>query len=119
MLFAAENLLPHMNAYDPALPLSQQAERSVLIFDNARVHDQAALALIESTSALVRLLPSFSPDFNPIEDVFSVGSIWRRHHATPKQFNAGPFYCIALMLPSITPALYRGFVKAAVRNYAL
>jgi len=119
MLFAAENLLPHMNAYDPTLPWSQQDERCVLILDNARVHDQAALALIESKGVLVRLLPPYSPDFNPIDDVFSVGSSRLRRHVTPEQFNAWPFYCIALMLSSITPAMCRGFVKVAVRNYAL
>jgi len=116
MLFAAENLVPHMNAYDPTLPWSQQAQRCVLILDNSRVHDQSALELIESKGVLVRLLPPYSPDFNPIEDMFSVGGSWLRRHATPEQFNA----CnIALMLSSITPAMCRGFVKAAVRNYTL
>jgi len=88
----------------------------VLILDDARVHDQAAFALIESKGVLVRLLPPYSPDFNPIEDVISVGSSWLRRHATPEQFNARPFYCIALMLSSITPAMCHDFVKAAVRN---
>jgi len=119
MLFAAENLLPDMNAYDPTLPWSQQAQRCVLILDNSRVHDQAALALTESKGVLVRLLPPYSPDFNPIEDMFSVGDIWLRRPATPEQSNAWPFYYIAVLLSSITPAMCRGFVKAAVRNYAL
>jgi len=37
----------------------------------------------------------------------------------PEQFNAWPFYTIALMLASITPDMCRGFVRAAVRNYSL
>lgn len=44
--------------------------------DNARVHDEAAIALNETRGVLVRFLPPYSPDFNPIEDVFSVGSSW-------------------------------------------
>jgi len=117
--FALENLLPHMKAYDPALPWSQKDERCVLILDNARVHDQAAIALIHAAEVLVRLLPPYSPDFNPIEDVSSAGSSWLRRHVTPEQFNEWPFLCIELMLSSISSAMCRGFVKAAVRNYTL
>ena len=46
LLFALAHLLPHMNPYDPALPWSKQPERCVLILDNARVHDELALAVI-------------------------------------------------------------------------
>jgi len=87
LLFALENLLPRMNAYDRAFPWSQQDERCVLILEKARVYDQAAIALIQAAGVLVRLLPPYSPDFNPIEDVFSVGSSWLRRHVTPEQFN--------------------------------
>lgn len=38
---------------------------------------------------------------------------------TPEQHNAWPFYTVALMLASITLDMCRGFVGAAVRNYAL
>jgi len=68
---------------------------------------------------LVRILPPYSPDFNPIEDVFSVGSSWLWRHVTPEQFNVWPFLCVALMLSSISPAMCRSFVKAALRNYTL
>jgi len=119
LLLALETLLPHMNAYDPALPWYQQEERCVLILDNARVHDQAAIAQIQAAGVLVRLLPPYSSDSNPIEDVLSVGSSWLRRRVTPEQIYEGPFVCIALMLSSISSAMCRGFVKAAVRNYTL
>jgi len=117
--FALESLLPLMNAYDPGLPWSKQVERCVLILDNARVHDQAAIALIQAAGGLVRLLPPYSPDLNPIEDVFSVGRSWLRRHVTPEHFNEWPFLRIALMLSSISPVMCRGFVKTAVRNITL
>ena len=88
VLFAAENFLPHMNAYDPTLHCSQQAERCVLTSENARAHDQATLALIKSKGVLVRLLPPYSPYFNPIGNVLSVGSSWLRRHAPPEQVKA-------------------------------
>jgi len=46
LLFTLGNLLPHMNDYDPTLPWSEQEEHGDLVLDNARVYDQAALALI-------------------------------------------------------------------------
>jgi len=119
LLFKLENLLTHLNAYDPTLSWSAQDERCVLILDNARVHDQAAIALPEARGVLLRFLPPFSPELNPIEDFFSVGSSWLRRHVEPEQFNAWPLYTLALMLASITPAMSRGFVRAAVRPYSL
>jgi len=88
-----------MNAYDPALPLSQQDERCALILDNARVHDQAAIARIQAAGVLVRLLPPYIPDFNPVEDEFSVWSIWQRRHVTPEQFNEWPFLALRSCYP--------------------
>lgn len=44
----------------------------VVVLDNLAVHKQPAVrAAIESTGALVRFLPPYSPDFNPIEQVFA------------------------------------------------
>ena len=117
--FALENSLPHMKAYDPAFPWSQEGERCVLILEKSRVHDQSAIALIHAAGVLVRLLPPYSPDFHPIEDVFSVGISWLRRHVTPEQFNEWPFLCIELMLSSISSAMCGGFVKAAVGNNTL
>jgi len=79
LLFTLVHLLPHMNAYDPAVPWSEQPERCVLILDNARVHDELALAVIEAAGVLVCRLPPYSPDFNPIEDVL------KKQLAAPKR----------------------------------
>lgn len=74
MLFAGNHFLPHMVGYDAALPWEQQDECCVLILDNARVHDGAGLDLIQAAGVLVLRLPQYIADFNPIEDVSSVGS---------------------------------------------
>lgn len=58
------NLMP-FDGYDP---------RSVLIMDNCSIHHvDEATALIQQTGALaeVHWLPTYSPDFNPIEEAFS------------------------------------------------
>jgi len=64
-------------------------------------------------------MPPYSPDFNPIEYVFSVGSSWLRRWSSPDQFNAWPMTTIDAMLLRITGDMSRGFVKAAVRRYNL
>ncbi|HUS39828.1 MAG TPA: IS630 family transposase [Pirellulales bacterium] len=44
----------------------------VVVLDNLGAHkDQAAMELIESAGAKVRFLPPYSPDFNPIEKMWS------------------------------------------------
>ena len=45
---------------------------SVVILDNASIHHvDEVCSLISATGALIRFLPPYSPDLNPIEEVFS------------------------------------------------
>ncbi len=45
---------------------------SVVILDNASLHHmESVTAMINVVGALVRFLPPYSPDLNPIEEVFS------------------------------------------------
>jgi len=68
---------------------------------------------------VVLRLPQYSPDFNPIEDVFSVGSSLLRRWSSPDQFNDWPMLTINPMLERITGNMCRGFIPAAVRRYIL
>ena len=44
----------------------------IVVLDNLSPHkDKSALALIEQAGAEVRFLPPYSPDFNPIEKMWS------------------------------------------------
>ena len=54
------------------LPFTGENEKSVVIMDNAVIHHmQLVIEAINSVGALVRFLPRYSPDFNPIELVFA------------------------------------------------
>jgi hypothetical protein len=56
---------------------------SVIIMDNASAHcDQEIADAIRARGCLVRYLPPYSPDYNPIELTFSVLKSWirRRFH---------------------------------------
>lgn len=65
MDFLQKQLLPIL------LPFDGDSPRSVVIMDNASIHHvDAIVAAILSTGALLKFLPPYSPDLNPIEFVF-------------------------------------------------
>lgn len=46
--------------------------KDIVVMDNLRAHyDSEAISLIEATGATVKFLPPYSPDFNPIEKMWS------------------------------------------------
>lgn len=62
----------------PSAPISNRcwsppcARGQIVILDNLSVHNQAALTqAVEAVGCAVRLLPTYSPDFNPIEQAFA------------------------------------------------
>ena len=53
-------------------PFKGTNDRSVVVMDNASIHHvDRVVAAIQQTGALVRFLPPYSPDLNPIEEVFA------------------------------------------------
>jgi len=118
LLFVTSFVLPRMRAC-VAGEWSVQPECCKLVLDNARIHDSVALASLRAAGVFVSLMPPYSPDFNPIEDVFSVGSSWLRRWSSPDQFNAWPMTTIDAMLLHMTGDMCCGFMKAAVRRYNL
>lgn len=63
--FVEEAVLPHLRA------------GSVLVLDNARIHHSLTLRdKVEQAGCSLLFLPPYSPDFNPIELVWS----WIKHH---------------------------------------
>ena len=60
------SLLPQL------LPFNGTNPRSIVFLDNASIHHVShAITLIQSVGALVHFLPPYSPDLNPIEELFS------------------------------------------------
>ena len=60
------SLLPQL------LPFNGTNPRSIVFLDNASIHHVShAVSLIQSVGALVHFLPPYSPDLNPIEELFS------------------------------------------------
>ena len=64
--FVQTHLLPHLMPYNGINP------HSVVVLDNCSIHHLAeVIASIEDVGALVLFLPPYSPDLNPIEELFS------------------------------------------------
>ena len=61
------------NSLKPILkPFNGVNARSIVVIDNAAIHHiDAVCQLILSTGALLWFLPPYSPDLNPIEELFS------------------------------------------------
>jgi transposase len=52
-------------------------KNSILVMNNAKIHhDNEMVNVIERSSCRVLYLPSYSPDYNPIETAFSTVKIW-------------------------------------------
>ena len=68
-------ILPHGWA------ISASRRQMVIVMDNVSVHiHERVTQLIESEGHLVRYLPPYSPDFNPIELTFSVLKAWMKRN---------------------------------------
>ena len=119
VLFLVRHLLPSLRSYDPEQWWNEQEDRCVLILDNTSVHDEVALAAVRAREVFVLLLPPYSPDFNPIEDFFSMGSSFLRRWSSPSQFNDWSMSTIDSMLSSTTGDMCTGCVKAAVLRYLM
>jgi len=63
--------LPTMNRFLPGLPWRLQPDRCVLLYDNAPIHSAEADAFIRANGIFPLRLPPYSPEFQPIEEVFS------------------------------------------------
>ena len=61
--------------------LNESGRPMVIVLDNVPIHvDARVIEVIEGAGHLVRFLPPYSPDFNPIELTFSVLKAWMKKH---------------------------------------
>lgn len=64
--FVQTHLLPHLMPFDGRNP------HSVVVMDNCSIHHvQEVVTSIQDVGALVHFLAPYSPDFNPIEELFA------------------------------------------------
>jgi len=112
-------LLPTMNRFLPGLPWVLQPDRCVLLDYNAPIHSAEADAFIGGNGIFPLRLPPYSPEFQPIEEVFSEYShqLKSAHYSYPGSPEA-LLHAVALTkltVPNIASHFDHSFLEA-VRN---
>ena len=75
--FIESCLLPNLMPFNGVNP------HSIVVMDNVSIHHvDGIVSMIEGVEALVLFLPPYSPDYNPIEELFS------KLKATMKQYES-------------------------------
>ena len=95
-------------------PFDGQNTNSIVIMDNASIHHtDLVVSMINATGALIRFLPPYSPDMNPIESVF--GEVKHYLQANSILFNTSfSTHTILLMaFNSITPENCKAYINNA------
>lgn len=106
--FARGTLIPHMNAYDGVQP------KSVVVMDNLTVHHVDALTDLFRSSGIVLLyLPPYSPDRNPIEELFSYIKNYLRRHDELLQALQDPTVVIQEAFASVNADQCNGWITHA------
>ena len=69
-------------------PFNETNKHSVIVMDNASIHHvQEVVELVEGLGVLVYFLPPYSPDYNPIEELFSkLKSVLKANEYTCEDF---------------------------------
>lgn len=106
LTFIIESVIPHMNPFP--------GEKSVLIMDNAAIHDKSALSVLgQLHNFMVIPLPPYSPIFNPIENICSAPT---RHGCDGTEISSATsahmMPPIDLAMRSITPKMCNNWIRA-------
>ena len=95
--FIRKCLIPILVPFDGVSP------KSVVVMDNASIHHvDCVVETILSVGALVRFLPPYSPDMNPIEEVFAEVKQYLQANNTTFQQTSSPREMILTAFNSVT-----------------
>ena len=76
-----KTLLPHL------MPFNGTNPHSIVVMDNASIHHvEGVKEMINEVGALLLYLPPYSPDYNPIEELFSKLKYMTKHYEKQSEF---------------------------------
>ena len=106
--FVQRCLLPIM------LPFDGDNPRSVLVMDNAAIHHvEAVVDMLTAAGILIRFLPPYSPDLNPIEEVFSKVKAYIKDNEVVYQSTKNPRLLVSSAFTTITTHDCNQYIKHA------
>lgn len=106
LAYVRRSLLPSL------MPFNGTNPKSVVIMDNASIHHiEEVVSTIEGVGALVKFLPPYSPDLNPVEEVFAQVKHWIRLNDTAFQATQNPRILIAMAFGEVTQENCMSYIK--------
>ena len=106
--FVAQSLVPLLQPFDGKAP------RSVVVMDNASIHHVNQVAsLIQSTGAILRYLPPYSPDYNPLEESFAKMKAFLKENEVAYDATDDPRLLIMMAFNSVTKEDCNGYIRQA------
>ncbi|KAL5534821.1 hypothetical protein ACEPAG_1285 [Sanghuangporus baumii] len=104
--FIANDVLPRMNSWP--------GDNSVLILDNCAIHKREELReMVEAEGCQLIFLPAYSPDFNPIEESFSVFKSHLRRNWKQMQDAEDPEFALYEAATYITKDMAKAWITHA------
>ena len=95
-------------------PFNGSNERSVVVMDNASIHHVHQVAtLIQVTGAILRFLPPYSPDYNPLEESFAKLKAFIKCNELAFSATMSPRLLVAMGFNTITVQDCLGYIEHA------
>ena len=106
--FITRCLLPLLQPFDG------QNSRSIVVMDNASIHhvDKVVDAVL-GTGAILRFLPPYSPDLNPLEESFAKVKAFLKANEVAYDVTMSPQLLIAMAFNTISTEDCLGYIKHA------
>ena len=106
--FVEHTLLPILQ------PFNGSNARSIIVLDNASVHHVSRVAeLIHGVGALLRFLPAYSPDFQPLEEAFSKVKYFLKENEVIYDSTCTPSLLLTLAFTTVSPTDCVGYIRHA------
>ena len=98
-------------------PFNGTNQRSVVVMDNASIHHtDEVVRTIQESGAIIRFLPPYSPDLNPIEEVFSKVKNFLKRNEVAYDATSSPRLVVSMAFNSVTVEDCVGYIMHAQYN---
>ena len=106
--FLEHSILPIMQPFNGVNP------RSILILDNASIHHvDEVIKLVNSKGVMIRFMPAYSPDFMPLEEVFSQVKHFLKRSEVLYTSTDNPSLFLTMAFASVTSDDCLGYIRHA------